>query len=79
MRSTYVIGPDDYTWRFPGWVERITVRGDVLAPEPADAPAQVIDGRDMASWIVRGVTLAADPAKADNAGRELLRAWAATR
>lgn len=53
VRPTYVIGPDDYTWRFPWWVERIATGGDVLAPGPAEAPAQVIDVRDMASWIVR--------------------------
>lgn len=52
VRPTYVVGPDDYTWRFPWWVDRLARGGDVLAPGPADAPAQVIDVRDMASWIV---------------------------
>lgn len=53
VRPTYVVGPDDYTWRFPWWVARIARGGDVLAPEPKDAPAQVIDVRDMAGWMVR--------------------------
>jgi 2'-hydroxyisoflavone reductase len=53
VRPTYVVGPDDYTWRFPWWVQRIAAGGEVLAPEPADAPAQIIDVRDMANWIVR--------------------------
>ena len=53
VRPTYVVGPDDYTWRFPWWVQRIAAGGEVLAPEPAGAPAQVIDVRDMAAWIVR--------------------------
>lgn len=53
VRPTYVVGPDDYTWRFPWWVSRLARGGEVLAPGPADAPAQVIDVRDMASWMVR--------------------------
>jgi 2'-hydroxyisoflavone reductase len=52
VRPTYVVGPDDYTWRFPWWVQRLACGGEVLAPGPADAPAQVIDARDMATWTV---------------------------
>lgn len=52
VRPTYVVGPDDYTWRFPWWVARLARGGEVLAPGPADVPAQVIDVRDMASWMV---------------------------
>ena len=52
VRPTYVVGPDDYTWRFPWWVQRLARGGEVLAPGPADAPAQVIDARDMASWTI---------------------------
>lgn len=52
VRPTYVIGPDDYTWRFPSWVTRIARGGTVLAPGPADYPSQYIDGRDMGEWIV---------------------------
>ncbi len=51
VRPTYVVGPDDSTWRFPWWVTRLARGGEVLAPGPADDPAQVIDGRDMAAWI----------------------------
>lgn len=53
VRPTYVVGPDDYTWRFPWWVQRIAQGGTVPAPGPADAPAQVIDVRDMGAWMVR--------------------------
>lgn len=53
VRPTYVVGPDDYTWRFPWWVARIAAGGEVLVPGPKDAPAQVIDVRDMADWMVR--------------------------
>ena len=52
VRPTYVVGPDDYTWRFPWWVTRLARGGEVLVPGPQDAPAQVIDVRDMASWMV---------------------------
>lgn len=52
LRPTYVVGPDDYTWRFPWWVARIARGGRVLAPGPADAPSQVIDVRDLAAWMV---------------------------
>jgi 2'-hydroxyisoflavone reductase len=53
VRPTYVVGPADYTWRFPWWVRRIAAGGEVLAPGPADDPAQVIDGRDQGEWMVR--------------------------
>lgn len=52
VRPTYVVGPDDYTWRFPWWVARIARGGEVLAPGPAEVPAQLIDVRDMAAWLV---------------------------
>ncbi len=53
VRPTYVVGPDDYTWRFPWWVARIARGGEVVAPGPGDAPAQVIDVRDLGTWMVR--------------------------
>lgn len=52
VRPTYVVGPHDVSWRFPWWVQRLARGGDVLAPGPADDPAQVIDARDMAAWMV---------------------------
>jgi 2'-hydroxyisoflavone reductase len=53
VRPTYVIGPDDYTWRFPWWVTRIARGGTIAVPGPRDAPAQVIDARDLGAWMVR--------------------------
>ncbi len=52
VRPTYVVGPDDYSWRVPWWVARLARGGEVLAPGPADAPSQVIDARDMGAWMV---------------------------
>jgi 2'-hydroxyisoflavone reductase len=52
VRPTYVVGPYDRSYRFTWWVERLARGGTVLAPgDPAD-PIQVIDARDMATWIV---------------------------
>jgi 2'-hydroxyisoflavone reductase len=52
VRPTYVIGPYDATYRFTWWVERIARGGTVLAPGDAADPIQVIDARDLGSWIV---------------------------
>jgi nucleoside-diphosphate-sugar epimerase len=53
VRPTYVIGPDDHTWRFPWWVTRIARGGAIAVPGPRDTPAQVIDARDLGAWMVR--------------------------
>jgi 2'-hydroxyisoflavone reductase len=53
VRPTYVIGPDDHLGRFAWWVERLARGGAVLAPGDASDPIQVIDARDLASWVIR--------------------------
>jgi 2'-hydroxyisoflavone reductase len=52
-RPGLIVGPWDPTGRFTYWPERFAEGGRVLAPAPPDADAQVIDGRDLADWIVR--------------------------
>ena len=52
IRPTYVVGPHDYTWRFPYWVQRIAAGGRVVCPGDPAAPMQVIDGRDQAAFMV---------------------------
>lgn len=52
VRPTYVIGPHDRSGRFTWWVERLARGGTVLAAGPPGDPIQVIDARDLASWIV---------------------------
>jgi 2'-hydroxyisoflavone reductase len=52
IRPTYVIGPHDRSYRFTWWVDRIASGGRVLAPGDPGDPIQLIDARDMASWIV---------------------------
>lgn len=59
VRPTYVVGPDDYTGRFPWWVRRLSRGGEVLAPGAPEHPAQVVDVRDLADLQLR---LAADGA-----------------
>ena len=69
VRPTYVVGPDDPSGRYPWWVRRMSRGGEVLAPGPPDAPAQVVDVRDLADFQlalatgqVPGVFNAARPA-----------------
>jgi len=52
VRPTYVVGPGDYTWRFPWWVHRIARGGQVAVPGPAGNPAQLIDARDLGAFMV---------------------------
>lgn len=52
VRPGLVVGPDDPSGRFTYWPERLSEGGEVLAGgDPADL-VQVIDVRDLASWIV---------------------------
>ncbi len=53
VRPGLIVGPWDFTGRFTYWPVRIAAGGDVLAPEPRDAPVQVIDVRDLADWMVQ--------------------------
>jgi 2'-hydroxyisoflavone reductase len=52
LRPTYVVGPGDPTRRFGEWVRRLAAGGDVEAPEPRDAPIQVLDARDLAAFAI---------------------------
>lgn len=52
IRPTYVIGPDDYTMRFPAWVKKIANGGEVECPGPATNPMQYIDARDQAAFVI---------------------------
>ncbi|MFL5954498.1 MAG: NAD-dependent epimerase/dehydratase family protein [Gaiellaceae bacterium] len=53
VRPGLVVGPYDYTERFSYWVKTIAAGGEVVAPEPREQPTQVIDGRDLAAFVVR--------------------------
>ncbi|MES2632070.1 MAG: NAD-dependent epimerase/dehydratase family protein [Pseudomonadota bacterium] len=55
LRPTFVIGPNDYTQRFPEWVRRIAAGGVVDAPGPREAAVQYIDARDLARFTISAV------------------------
>jgi 2'-hydroxyisoflavone reductase len=69
VRPGLIAGPNDPTERFTYWVRRLPEGGDVLAPGDPDRPIQLIDVRDLGSWLVaaaerriRGVFNATGPA-----------------
>jgi len=53
IRPGLIVGPNDPTDRFTYWPVRLHKGGRVLAPEPKDGPAQIIDVRDLAEWTIR--------------------------
>ncbi len=53
VRPGLIVGPHDTTGRFTYWPHRVARGGEVLAPGDPDDPAQFIDVRDLADWIVR--------------------------
>jgi 2'-hydroxyisoflavone reductase len=53
VRPGYIVGPRDESDRFTYWPHRIAAGGEVLVPGDGSDPIQVIDGRDLAEWMVR--------------------------
>jgi 2'-hydroxyisoflavone reductase len=60
VRPGLIVGPFDPTDRFTYWPVRVARGGEVLAPDPESRLIQIIDGRDLAGWILeaaeRGTT-----------------------
>jgi 2'-hydroxyisoflavone reductase len=52
IRPGLIVGPHDPSDRFTYWPERIARGGEVLAPDAPDRVTQVIDARDLASWML---------------------------
>ncbi|MFN2590148.1 MAG: epimerase [Actinomycetota bacterium] len=52
VRPGYIVGPHDPTDRFTYWVRRAAAGGRMLAPGPPDGPFQVVDVRDLASFML---------------------------
>ena len=52
VRPGLIVGPGDPTGRFSYWPSRLADGGEVLAPGSPDDAVQVIDVRDLATWIV---------------------------
>ena len=53
VRPGYIVGPRDETDRFTYWPHRIAQGGEVLVPGDGQDPVQIIDGRDLAEWMIR--------------------------
>lgn len=84
-RAGLILGPYEDIGRLPAWLRRIERGGRVLAPGPPDRPLQLIDARDLASWILRsasdgvgGVMNAVGPRGATTMGELLAAALVAT-
>ena len=52
-RPRLMMGPHDPTDRLSWWVQRLQRGGPVLAPHEPDTPAQFIDARDAAAWMLQ--------------------------
>jgi 2'-hydroxyisoflavone reductase len=52
-RPGLIVGPHDPTDRFTYWPRRVAADGMVLAPGDPGRQVQIIDGRDLAEWIVQ--------------------------
>jgi nucleoside-diphosphate-sugar epimerase len=52
VRPGLIVGPHDPTGRFTYWAHRLERGGEILAPGPPERPAQFIDVRDLAEWMV---------------------------
>lgn len=53
IRPGMIVGPHDYTNRFPYWCRRVAEGGEILAPGNPDRPVQLVDARDLAAWMIR--------------------------
>ncbi len=52
VRPGFVVGPLDYTDRFPHWCARAQRGGAMLAPDDSHRPIQFVDARDLARFII---------------------------
>ncbi|HMI70300.1 MAG TPA: NAD-dependent epimerase/dehydratase family protein [Solirubrobacteraceae bacterium] len=52
VRAGLLCGPHDNIFRVPWWVRRIAAGGDVVAPGDPGRTVQLIDARDLASWML---------------------------
>jgi len=53
IRPGLIVGQHDPTDRFTYWPLRVARGGEVLAPEKPGVPVQIIDVRDLASFIIQ--------------------------
>jgi 2'-hydroxyisoflavone reductase len=53
VRPGYIVGPLDTTDRFTYWPVRMARGGEMLAPGTAADPVQIIDVRDLTTWMMQ--------------------------
>ncbi len=53
VRPGYIVGPLDHTDRFTYWPVRASRGGEMLAPGTPEDPIQIIDVRDLATWMMQ--------------------------
>lgn len=54
-RAGLVVGPHDPVGRLGWWLQRLARGGRVVVPAGLDQPVALVDARDLADWLVRGV------------------------
>jgi 2'-hydroxyisoflavone reductase len=52
VRPGYIVGPLDSTDRFTYWPVRASKGGEMLAPGTPQDPVQIIDVRDLSTWVM---------------------------
>jgi 2'-hydroxyisoflavone reductase len=52
VRAGLIVGPFDPTGRFTYWPHRVARGGEVLVPAPLSRRVQLVDVRDLATWMV---------------------------
>jgi nucleoside-diphosphate-sugar epimerase len=55
LRPGFIVGPRDYSWRFPYWVGKLRTAETVVYPGNGQELLQLIDVRDVAQFIVSSV------------------------
>ena len=55
-RAGLILGPYEDVGRLPWWLGRIARGGRVVAPGRPDRPLQYVDVRDLAAWLIEGLT-----------------------
>jgi nucleoside-diphosphate-sugar epimerase len=51
-RAGLILGPHEDVGRLPWWLARMATGGEILAPGPPDLELQLIDARDLASFVL---------------------------
>ncbi len=55
-RAGLILGPHEDIGRLPWWLRRICAGGRVVAPGRPDRPLQYVDARDLAAWLLSGLS-----------------------